>query len=184
MVMIEFFRKVFKKRFLDPILVSDAPEREGAKAVGVGIFFGLTPTMGIQMYIVAVIWAFCRWAHFYNFNLPVAVATVWITNPLTVIPIYYVFLATGSLVLNEESILSYEFFQNAIVEIGAAESGFDSLLGGMKFLFVDLGWPMLVGSLFYAIPGAVVGQSATFRLLMRRRKTNPQIRVNTAHEVS
>ena len=55
--------------------------------------------MGVQMYIVAAIWVAARYLFRTNFNLPIAVAVVWISNPITVVPLYYGFLVTGNLFL-------------------------------------------------------------------------------------
>jgi len=53
-----------------------------AGGLGVGTFIAFTPTMGVQL-ILAVIMA-----TFFNLNRPAAMIPVWITNPITVAPIY------------------------------------------------------------------------------------------------
>ena len=53
-----------------------------AGGLGLGTFIAFTPTMGIQL-ILAVLAA-----TFFNLNRPAAVIPVWITNPITVAPIY------------------------------------------------------------------------------------------------
>ena len=50
----------------------------------------------IQMYIAAAICIFMRC------NLPLAVATVWISNPLTFAPIFYLAYWVGALILGFE----------------------------------------------------------------------------------
>lgn len=53
-----------------------------AGGLGLGTFIAFTPTMGIQL-ILAVIAA-----TLFNMNRPASMIPVWITNPVTVAPIY------------------------------------------------------------------------------------------------
>jgi len=53
-----------------------------AGGLGLGTFIAFTPTVGVQL-ILAVIFA-----TFFNLNRPAAMVPVWITNPITVAPIY------------------------------------------------------------------------------------------------
>ncbi len=62
-------------------------------AFALGIFMALTPLLGGQMILVALIalWVRC--------NLPIALALVWITNPLTISPILFAQYKLGTWVL-------------------------------------------------------------------------------------
>ncbi len=53
-----------------------------AGGLGLGTFIAFTPTVGVQLILAFVI------ATFFNFNRPAAMIPVWITNPVTVAPIY------------------------------------------------------------------------------------------------
>ncbi len=53
-----------------------------AGGLGLGTFIAFTPTVGVQL-ILAVIFA-----TIFNLNRPAAMVPVWITNPITVAPIY------------------------------------------------------------------------------------------------
>lgn len=53
-----------------------------AGGLGLGTFIAFTPTVGVQL-ILAVIFA-----TIFNLNRPAAMIPVWITNPITVAPIY------------------------------------------------------------------------------------------------
>lgn len=161
---------VLYDHLIKPVLVSIAPVKQVSWGVAIGLFVGLTPTMGIQMYIVAAIWMFCRYVIRFHFNLPVGVALVWITNPVTVIPIYYLFLLTGSIVLQAEDILSFKHFEEEFTLIAEQEGAWNSIVEGTRFLLVDLGWPMLVGGLCYAVPFAIVGYFTTRFGLTRYRQ--------------
>jgi hypothetical protein len=53
-----------------------------AGGLGLGTFIAFTPTMGVQLLLAVVV------ATFLNLNRPAAMIPVWITNPITVAPIY------------------------------------------------------------------------------------------------
>ena len=87
--------KYIREKFINPVLHSRAPVSEVSLGVAVGIFMGFTPTVGVQMYLVAIVWTIYRYVFGKHFNLPVGVAMVWISNPLTMVPMSYLFLVTG-----------------------------------------------------------------------------------------
>ncbi len=66
--------------------------RSVSGGVAVGLFMAFVP-MPFQMVAAALI------ALIFRFNLPIAVALVWITNPLTIGPITYFIYKLGSLLL-------------------------------------------------------------------------------------
>ena len=156
-----------------PVIESFAPVRQVSWGVAIGLFIGLTPTMGIQMYIVAAIWGICRYIFRFQFYLPVAMAVVWISNPVTVLPFYYIFLIIGNTVFHVMEWptvpLDWSTFQNEF-EIIAEKSFWESLQEGSRFLIIDLGIPILVGSLCLAIPLAVIFYFVTGLLLTRYRQ--------------
>ena len=53
-----------------------------AGGLGLGTFIAFTPTIGVQLILAIVV------ATLFNFNRPAAMIPVWITNPITVAPIY------------------------------------------------------------------------------------------------
>jgi len=71
---------------LRPILKWIIKLRSTPKAIagglGLGTFIAFTPTMGIQLILAVVT------ATFFSLNRPAAMIPVWITNPITVAPIY------------------------------------------------------------------------------------------------
>ncbi len=159
-----------------PFMETHDPLPEVARGAAIGIFLGLTPTVGVQMYTAMMIWLVCRYVFRFHFNATVAVAMVWVTNPVTAPPIYYVFLITGQLI---QSLLgyvvipiSYEAFQH---QLDLVSGGAD--LGYLEFIFyatwvllVDYGWPMLIGSMIYAIPVSIISHPATIIFLGKYRR--------------
>jgi len=157
-------------KLIRPITRSEGSIRQVSWGVGLGVFFALTPTVGIQMYAVALVWALCRYILNAHFNLPVAIAMVWISNPLTMIPLYYLFLFSGYAVMETQEKLSFALFDNKLSSFSEMESTWDSIVEATRFLIIDLGWPMVVGSLFYAIPGGILSYWITAYMLSRYRQ--------------
>ncbi|MEA3314628.1 MAG: DUF2062 domain-containing protein [Campylobacterota bacterium] len=83
------------------------------RAIFLGIFIALIP---MPMQMVAII----LFIPFIKFNVPLALAMCWVTNPFTMPIIYYVEYTTGSFVLNipiEKVEMSIEWFSNNISNI-------------------------------------------------------------------
>jgi len=162
---------IVKERIINPIIHSNDPVSEVSLGVAVGVFLGLTPTVGVQMYLVAMVWTIYRYIFKKHFNLPVGMAMVWISNPITMVPLYYLFLLTGYLLLSTQNTLSYELFTEILTRISEKNSTLEMIIEGTRFLLIDLGWPMIVGCIVYAIPGFIISYLITFRILTLHRKT-------------
>ena len=103
-------------------------------AVAVGLFVAWIPTPG-QMAISAVA------AFYLRANLPVSVALVWITNPLTMPPMFYFSYLVGLWALNEPS--PSENFEFSV----------DSALSGLG----DIWEPFLLGCFIVGIISSAAG---------------------------
>ncbi|MFT5699345.1 MAG: hypothetical protein ACI8ZB_002203 [Desulforhopalus sp.] len=65
-----------------------------AGGLAIGTFIAFTPTIGVQIILAVIV------ATFFNMNRPAAMIPVWITNPITVAPIYTFNYWLGSKVLD------------------------------------------------------------------------------------
>ena len=93
----------------------------------IGIFVSFTPTVGIQT-LLAVPAALLLKA-----NPVTAYFPIWITNPLTIPPIYYFNTYIGALILGTTDELSWEFFKSINIDNALSKIG-------------DILWPMVLGS--------------------------------------
>ena len=89
-------KKGWLKRFIVKILELEDTPRRIAWGVALGTFIGMTPTVGLQMTIAVGVATLLRG------NRLAAVAMVWISNPLTVVPIYWVDHIVGAAILRTE----------------------------------------------------------------------------------
>lgn len=92
--------------------------RSACGAFGIGLFFAFWP-VPFQMWLAAAAAIPLR------VNLPLSVATVWITNPFTMPPMFYGAYLVGSTLIGGtasdfEFQLSWEWLMNSIETIGPA----------------------------------------------------------------
>ena len=170
-----WIKKKVRTHLIEPFKSSHAPVWHIARGATIGMFVALTPTVGVQMYITGAIWVICRYIFRYRFNLPIAIAMVWITNPVTTLPIYFGYLLLGQYLLeywgHPPLSMTYEMFVEQVNTISAAAGGnaITHFLAGLYVLLVEFGWPMLLGSLVVAIPTTIATYPCTWSLMTRYR---------------
>ncbi len=167
------FVRLMRYRLVVPILRARHEPEFTARGVLVGVAFGLTPTVGIQIPIVLVIWAAVKallpkW----NFNLIVALAWVWLSNVFTLVPLYFGFLITGRIMMGHaESLPGYASFSNELTAALAVEAdGVSGFLQQTENLFDLYGVPMLLGCVPWAVFGGWISYVWTAAYLRRRQR--------------
>jgi uncharacterized protein (DUF2062 family) len=80
------------------LLHADDPPHPLALGVALGVFFAFIPFFGIQMVFVVL------FAWLLNANKLVGAPLVWLTNPATIVPIYYACYRVGIRILGQPSI--------------------------------------------------------------------------------
>lgn len=182
------FRTLKKKIYhhiIKPVIESVAPVKEAALGSAIGMFVGMTPTVGIQMWIVFMIWIFCKYILKIKFDLVIGTALVWLSNPITMGPLYYGFLITGykffAFIGLEKSMVNYQSFSLRLETIvSTPDAGkMDIVYEAGKYLIVDLGYPMILGSLFWAIPLSIISYILTRKFLsLYRKKTATRLGIS------
>ena len=133
-------RKVFKKKpsgrnkidaFLEKYNLPKAylavNRRMITRGVAVGLFWGFIPMPMQMLAVMATI-------PFFRFNVPIAISMVWLSNPFTMPPMYYMEYLTGNFILGREGIEDIELTMAWFTE------NFDDILV-----------PLYVGTSFYSI---------------------------------
>lgn len=130
--------RVFGERLHDPNLWH-LNRRSVAGGLALGVFVAFIP-LPVQMLLAAALSLWLR------VNLPLAVAAVWITNPLTMPPVFYASYKIGHWILNSWPL-------NLILELSPSD----------HLLWKNLGMyagPLLLGSLFLGIVLALLTYGA------------------------
>jgi uncharacterized protein len=161
-------RRLVHYRLVIPLKRSHHAPEYTARGVMVGVVVGLTPTVGIQMAIAFVVWLIARRLFRWDFNVVLAAAWTWISNVLTMVPMYYVFYLTGQALLGHWSDMwGYHTFvgefRAALHPMAVPDDPFDYMaypttggtLAALAAYFVkDLFLVMLLGSLpFWPVGG-------------------------------
>ncbi|HEX6987428.1 MAG TPA: DUF2062 domain-containing protein [Planctomycetaceae bacterium] len=144
------------------VLSQDDTPHHVALGAAIGMFVGLTPTPGLQMLIVLAVYYLCR--PFFTFNRPAGLAAVYVSNPLTAVPLAWLSYQTGRLFVGGD--LTREEL--------AAVLGHDGVSWWQAFvdLVVELGWAYLIGSLVVAAVGGLVTYPA-MRYLLHLFQSSP-----------
>ncbi|MEA3383815.1 MAG: DUF2062 domain-containing protein, partial [Campylobacterota bacterium] len=152
----EMFKKVIKqtnnnhkiKDFLRKYNISEEYMSSSRRMVSRGIFLGLFIAfipMPLQMFAVLLFTFVGR------FNLPIALALCWITNPITMPFIYYVEYITGSFILNMDLVeveLTVLWFnsniKNIVIPLYTGSIFYSTLFSTMAYYTINYRWKSIV----------------------------------------
>ena len=125
------------------ILHTDDPPHRLALGIAIGVFVAFTPTIGVQMLLVV----FLAWL--FRANKAVGVPLVWISNPATVVPIFYWCYHVGQSIWSQPTI--NQLWWN---ELAAPPGGWK----GVAFYWtkvLEIAEPLWLGSLIVGLAMAI-----------------------------
>ncbi len=182
------WRKVLKlssspRSLLRSVLALDDAPHSIALGVAIGIFVGLTPTVGIQTAIILGVVFLTR--RFFYFNTSAAMAATYVSNPFTMLPLYYFWYQLGTWFVPGSM---------TVAELRAALQ-FDGLSGwwsSMCALGIEVGGPMFIGALLTAPIGVLIAYPVSYFLVKWARRTGQPAtgdagstdRIDTSHRQS
>ena len=79
------------------ILHADDTPHSIALGTAIAVFIAILPLVGVQMFLAVAV------AALFRVNRAVCIPVVWITNPITIVPLYGACLAMGRLVLGTKA---------------------------------------------------------------------------------
>ncbi len=127
----EKLKAIIKKYKVPPQYLS-TNRKMVSKAVLIGLFIAFIP-MPMQMLLVIGMMPF------FKFNVPIALAMCWLSNPFTMPPMYYMEYKTGSFLLGSEAL--------------SVEMTLEWFGANIDNIFIDL----YFGTLIYAVVGSLTG---------------------------
>ncbi|MHC4562996.1 MAG: DUF2062 domain-containing protein [Planctomycetota bacterium] len=149
--------------------VDDTPHRI-ALAVGISIFVTWTPAIGLQMISVLLLCTLVRANKF------VGLPFVWISNPLTAVPIYAPNYFVGRWILGSEA---KDVDWTAAFRAG--EGGWLARLVGRIqswwSLTIDVFWPLWVGSIVVGLLLGVASYLLVYYCVVYYRRKRPHLRL-------
>jgi len=148
------------------LLMLDDTVHSIALGAAVGMFVGMTPTVGLQMVLILLVALVAR--PLFRFNQVAGLIAVYISNPLTIIPIYWCDYKIGTLFFGG-TVTRADFA--AILQYEGLAQWWQTLVA----LFVDVGAPLVVGSLIVGTVVALLTYPATRWLLLTFREPRPPL---------
>jgi len=171
-------------RLVIPLRRGIHPAEHSARGVAVGLAWGLTPTVGIQMPLAFLTWVIARYLFKWNFSLILAVAWTWTTNVVTLVPCYFLFYMTGQIMLGRFDDLSgYSEFEKLLANMMANDSamGYLELIWAYTVaIYKAWGLPLVIGCLPWSFLGAWAGYVLSLRFITGHRANKAKRRAARA----
>jgi len=112
-----------------------------SRGIFVGLFWGFIP---MPMQMMAVLFT----TPLFRFNVPIAISMVWLSNPFTMPPMYYMEYLTGNFFLGREGIanveLTMEWFSQhwdeIVVPLYVGTSFYSIIVSSLVYLLVNRLW--------------------------------------------
>lgn len=151
-------------RVLRKIVHPHATAHDIALGTAIGVFIGLTPTVGLQMVIGVFI------ATLIGVSRIAAALPAWITNPVTIIPIYTFNYWVGTLLIPNAP--DIERFRNELTQIReiSMNGSFGSALMAILELGVDILVPLWIGCVLVGLVAALPTYPIMLRVVRRFRE--------------
>lgn len=167
---IESFKRLARYRLIIPIKRSVHSPEHTARGVMIGVLWAMTPTVGIQMFMVLVTWIFSRNILKWDFSLINGLAWTWITSVPTVLPVYYVFFITGKLILGEfDDLTGYQSFTE-LWQFDSDSGLWASFLTWFDTFLAGWGVPMLIGCLPWSVLSGWIAYRLSLNFVIRYRE--------------
>ncbi|MDA0262334.1 MAG: DUF2062 domain-containing protein, partial [Proteobacteria bacterium] len=170
-----------RHQLIIPLKRSPHPPEHSARGILIGLIWGLTPTVGIQIIGVSLTWFLARRAFKWDFNYLVALAWTIVTNPLTFLPLYYVFYVTGRTLLGDgpsQGLTGYEAFVGIWDRTFEPDAGWFEVVGTYFTVIVhDWGLRLFIGSIPYAAIASIIGYWWGLRFIVRYRHARLALRL-------
>jgi len=141
-----------------------------ARGFAVGMFVALTPTVGVQMILGGL------FAHFLKGNRAIAAGLAWITNPLTMGPIFYFNYRVGLLFLPGDEQAGRDFI-SAITDASLTNpSGWWDTIAHMGRELWGVAGVLWAGSLVVATVAALISYPIVLRIVSVERSKLERVR--------
>jgi hypothetical protein len=153
----------------------DSPHKV-ALGMALGIFIGILPIMGIQMAVVTLFAIPLRG------NLKAAIAGVWISNPITFIPMYWSYYVFGLLFVPSRRI-TWDQFTDLITKTAVWDwADMTGSVQQMLNLGADILIPMWIGATILGFVFGIPTYFFTFRFVVKYRERRERRRQRKAQK--
>ena len=137
------------------------------------MLLAMTPTIGIQMFMIAGAWLFLTKIIKWDFSLLAGLGWTWTSNVFTMIPLYYLFYITGQIMLgNFNDISGFDQFSELVGNISnnPTMTFWEKTSMWIVNLFKGWGVPMFLGSIPWAILSSWLGYKIAYNYVVKHRE--------------
>ena len=152
------------------LLHLDDSAHQIALGAGLGVFVAMTPTIGFQMLIVLLATSAFRANKVAGLPMP------WITNPVTIVPMYSLNYYVGWLLVGGPNLAGFE---SRLLRLMSLQLGWIDWVKGWWHLMIDMAAPLWVGSLLMGLAAGAAAYGIMYYLIVvyrrhhRRRLAEP-----------
>jgi hypothetical protein len=176
--------RLAKLRLLVPLQRSRHRPEYSARGTAIGLAMACTPAVGIHMLLVFVLWLMARRLFRWDFSLILGLAWTWACNVFTLLPSYYLFYATGRVLLGHwDDISGYGRFRMLWHGIFNPDQTIaDRLAALFEVLVRDWGLAMWVGCLPWSMLVALLGYWWSLRFIQAYRRARHERMTRVARQ--
>jgi hypothetical protein len=158
---IEWCRCMAYDMFVAPLVSSRHPPWYDARGVSIGLIVGLGVPVGAQFITLGVLRSFLR------FNLIIALGFSFVSNPFTMIPVYYGYYCLGAFVLGKSVAMDFSVFRKLLHPISNSTYFWEGMAA-----FANLSKEMLaswiVAAIILSVISGVTGYVVTHKIQKAR----------------
>jgi hypothetical protein len=134
-----------------------------ALGAGIGVFIAFTPTIGFQMLLVLLATTVVRANKVAGLPMP------WITNPLTIVPMFSLNYYVGWRLVGGPDLAGFE---RQLGDLMSLNLGWIDWVKGWWHLMIDMAAPLWVGSLLCGLVAGVIAYGVMFYLITVYRRVH------------
>jgi uncharacterized protein len=170
-------RRLIRYRLVIPVYRSPHPPAYTARGVAIGVFWGVTPFMGLQTVLMLTTWQVLKRVFAKDSSIVQALIWAWVNNPITMLPMYYLFYVSGAWLLGSSHTLAG---YDAFVALWDRSQHEPTFVARLLMIARDVGLALTVGCVPYAIVFSWLAYRWAFAITVARRRRIAQTRAPTA----
>jgi uncharacterized protein (DUF2062 family) len=160
-------RRLVRYKLLIPIFRSPHPPEYTARGVANGVFWGVTPFLGLQTLAIFSTWGVLKRAFRKDSSIVQALIWAWVNNPVTMVPMYYAFYVSGSWLMGASgSIGGYDAF----VALWEESQHQPTVAARIGLLARHVGLALTLGCVPFALVGSWIAYSWALRVTIARHR--------------
>jgi uncharacterized protein len=163
---------VIRYKLVIPVYRSPHPPAYTARGVAIGVFWGVTPLLGLQTILMVATWQTLKRGFGKDASIVQALIWAWVNNPITMLPMFYVFFVTGSWLVGAPHALGGYHAFVALWETTQYEPTF---LARALTTAREVGLALTIGCVPYAALASCVAYRWALAITMARRRRTKRV---------